>query len=171
MENVSKQSVKWVLRFTMWEICGKVKMAARFLNVFHSRLLEREYLLTRNRVPHYRHVRDTISSFEIVASTAMMTVQLKKIRRIIAKMVNLHILYGIVFICKIIGAFLVSEKEFIHNTDEINEILDPATYENHRCVRECKVGAEPMVCEYTFHVSFNICLLFKRIQGVLVAIS
>lgn len=55
---------------------------------------------------------------------------------------------------------LVSEKEFIHNTYEMDEILDPNTYANHRCVRECTAGAEPMICEYTFHVRFKMNLIF-----------
>lgn len=46
----------------------------------------------------------------------------------------------------------VSENEFIHNTENMDD-YDPATYANHQCARECRVGAPPMICKYTFHVS------------------
>lgn len=45
------------------------------------------------------------------------------------------------------------EKDFIHKPDKYEEIMDPQTYLNHPCARQCKEGAEPMVCNYTFLVS------------------
>ncbi|KAJ6648616.1 G-protein coupled receptor Mth2, partial [Pseudolycoriella hygida] len=47
-----------------------------------------------------------------------------------------------------------ASHEFVFDYEKFSKILDKDTYLNHPCVRDCKEGASPMTCNYTFMVEW-----------------